>query len=313
MLTSVPGFKVGHVTDRENLTGCTVILCPPKTRASCEVRGSSPGSRELALLAPEKKMDEIHALLLSGGSAFGLSAADGVVKWLEEHQIGYQTPWARVPIVPAAVVFDLAAGKPSIRPDAAAGYQACANATSGPMEEGNIGAGTGATVGKWKGIEHWMKGGVGTTSASIGDLIVGVLVVVNAVGDILDANGSILAGARTSEGKFYGASDSVRTFARGKVLETTNTTLAVAVTNAEFNKTELFRISQRMHDGFARAIVPVHSSYDGDISFALSWGAIRADIDQVAELAAQLTAEAIRRAVKTARTLKNIPGLAGRE
>lgn len=310
MLTKVEGFKVGHFTDLEALTGCTVILCPSKTRASCEVRGSSPGSRELALLAPEKKMEEIHAILLTGGSAFGLAAADGVMRWLEEREIGYQTPWGKVPLVASAVVFDLNVGKNTVRPDANAGYAACRNAISSGVEEGNVGAGTGATVGKWKGLEFCMKGGVGTASTTVGDLIVGSLVVVNAVGDIVDGTGKILAGSRSKAGRFNGESDAHRVFARGKVLEKTNTTLAVVATNAEFNKVELFRISQRMHDGFSRAIHPVHTSYDGDVSFALSHGSIRADIDFVAEIAASLTEEAVRRAVQSAHTIQSIPGLA---
>lgn len=309
MLTAVPGFKVGHYTDLDGLTGCTVILCPPKTRASGEVRGASPGSRELALLAPEKTMQEIHAILLTGGSAFGLAAADGVVRWLEEHDVGYQTPWAKVPIVPTAVVFDLNVGRADVRPDATAGYKACQNATSGPVAEGNVGAGTGVTVGKWKGPEYWMKGGVGSASKAIGDCVVGVLAVVNAVGDVYDSNGKILAGARKPSGEFFGEHEPVREFVRGKLLEKTNTTLAVAATNASFTKVELYRIAQRMHDGMARAIVPAHTSYDGDATFACSWGNVGADVDLVAEVAAELTAESIRRAVKAAKPLAGIPGL----
>ncbi len=310
MLTSVPGFKVGHYTDAKSLTGCTVILCPPKTRASCEVRGASPGSRELALLAPDKSMQEVHAVLFTGGSAFGLGAADGVMQWLEEHDIGYQTPWAKIPIVPAAVVFDLNLGSSSVRPTSKAAYDACANASSSTLEEGNVGAGTGATVGKWKGMDFRMKGGFGSSSKVLDDLVVGAAAVVNAVGDIIDENGKILAGARSLNGKFYGERDPYRAFARGKVLENTNTTLVVVATNAAFSKLELHRIAQRMHDGMARAIVPAHTSYDGDATFALSWGNVKADLDLVAEIAAQLTAESIRRAVKAAKSVSGVPGVA---
>lgn len=311
MLTAVPGIKVGHFTDAKSLTGCTVILCPPNTKASCEVRGSSPGSRELALLAPEKSAQEIHAILLTGGSAFGLSAADGVMRWLEEHSIGYSTPWAKVPLVPTAVVFDLNVGSNIVRPDALSGYQACAAASDDDNREGNVGAGTGCTVGKWKGLEHCMKGGIGTASTELSGVIVSAIAVVNAVGDVVEANGSVLAGARRPEGGFFGTTETHRPLSRGKVLEETNTTLVVAATNAQFSKLELFRISQRMHDGMARAIVPVHTSFDGDVAFALSCGVVAADLDFVAELAAQMTAEAIRRAVISAKNVTGIPALNG--
>jgi L-aminopeptidase/D-esterase-like protein len=312
MLTAVPGFKVGHHTDVVALTGCTVILCPPNTRASCEVRGASPGSRELAMLAPDKKNEEIHALLFAGGSAFGLAAADGVMRWLEERNIGYQTPWMNIPLVPSVVVFDLNVGNPHVRPDPGAGYAACESASSEDYGDGNLGAGTGATVGKWSGIEYWMKGGVGSASATSGDLVVGLLAVVNAVGDIVDERGNILAGARSLSGEFFGTKNPVREFVRGKVLERSNTTLVVAATNAELSKVELHRVCQRMHDGMARAIIPVHTSYDGDATFALSQGSVHADIDFVAEIAADLTAQAIRRAVLVAKSLPDVPGIAGR-
>jgi L-aminopeptidase/D-esterase-like protein len=310
MLSQVPGFSVGHYTDNVALTGCTVILCPPNTRASCEVRGASPGSRELALLAPDKTMQEIHALLFTGGSAFGLAAADGVMKWLSEQGRGYRTPWTHVPIVPAAVVFDLNLGSNSVWPDARAGYEACQHAAQSSAEEGNVGAGTGATVGKWRGIESSMKGGVGMSATTVGALAVATLAVVNAVGDVVDEHGAILAGARGADGKFYGDVDPHRTFLRGKVLEHTNTTLVAAVMNASLSKVELHRVAQRMHDGLARAVIPSHTSYDGDATFALSRGEVKVDFDLVAEVAASLTAEAIRRAVKAARTVHNVPGRA---
>jgi L-aminopeptidase/D-esterase-like protein len=309
MLTTVPGFKVGHFTESKAMTGCTVILCPPNTRASCDVRGNSPGSRELALLAPEKSAQEIHAILLTGGSAFGLAAADGVMRWLEEHNTGYPTPWAKVPLVPTAVVFDLNAGSSSVRPDALSGYRACDAASTGPFDEGNVGAGTGTTIGKWKGTEYWMKGGLGSASADQSGLIVGALAVVNAVGDVINENGTILAGARRTNGQFLGIEEPFRPLARGRVLEQTNTTLTVVATNAKLSKLELHRVAERMHDGMARAIVPVHTSYDGDVSFALACGDIKADLDFVSEIAAQTTAEAIRRAVKAAKTTAGITGL----
>jgi L-aminopeptidase/D-esterase-like protein len=309
MLTAVPGFKVGHFTENKAMTGCTVILCPPGTRASCEVRGNSPGSRELALLAPEKSNQEIHAVLLTGGSAFGLAAADGVMRWLEEHNIGYPTPWGKVPIVPTAVVFDLNAGTSTVRPDALSGYRACDTALTGPFDEGNIGAGMGTTVGKWKGPEFWMKGGLGSASATVSGFTVGALAVVNAIGDVINEDGTVLAGARRPGGGFHCETEPYRPLIRGRVLEQTNTTLVVVATNAQLSKLELHRVAQRMHDGMARAVVPVHTSYDGDVSFALSCGNVRADLDLVCEIAAQLTAEAIRRGVRAAKTAAGIPGL----
>ncbi len=302
------GFRVGHFTDHQALTGCTVVLCPDNTCASCEVRGNSPGSRELALLAPEKSMQEVHAILLTGGSAFGLAAATGVVQWLEERNVGYQTPWGKVPIVPAAVVFDLNVGDNSVRPDALAGYQACVNAREGDVEQGSVGAGTGTTVGKWKGIEYWMKGGIGFSSIQQSDLIVQALAVVNSVGDVIGSDGRVLAGAQ-KDGKYFGDEEPHRPLARGKILKHTNTTLVVIWTNANLSKLQLFRIAQRMHDGMARAIAPAHTSYDGDVTFALSHGSVSVDLDLVGELAALHTALAIRSAVRSAKSLNGIPAL----
>ncbi|MEP0821548.1 MAG: P1 family peptidase [Ignavibacterium sp.] len=302
---------VGHSSDLLNATGCTVVLCPPNTRGSCEVRGNSPGSRELALLAPEKSMQEVHAILLTGGSAFGLAAADGVVQWLQEKERGYQTPWARVPIVPAAVVFDLNVGNSAVRPTPAMGYEACRTASSDPVTMGSVGAGTGATVGKWAGIDTWMKGGVGSAAFELEGLKIGVLAVVNAVGDVVDANGRILAGARAKDGTFLADRQRVRIFARGKSLLQSNTTLVVMGTNANLSKVDLYKVCQRMHDGMARAVVPVHTSYDGDVCFALSSGTVEADLDLIAEQSAHLTASAIRSAVLSARSVGSVPALGG--
>ncbi len=298
MNTIAAGFRVGHWTDAEALTGCTVILCPEGTKGSCEVRGSSPGSRELALLAPEKSMQEVHALLLTGGSAFGLRAADGVMDWLRARGMGYATPWGKVPIVPAAVVFDLNLGRNDVWPDEQSGKAAC-EAAVGECGGGLIGAGTGTSVGKWNGIERAMRGGLGCVSAKEGELELTSLAVVNAVGDVVDAGGAVLAGARASDGTFLASSDPRRTLARGKVLESTNTTLAVVMTNARLSKLDLFKVAQRMHDGMARAIIPVHTNFDGDATFALSAGTVDVGFDWIAETAAALTADAIRAAVRT--------------
>ena len=297
MITDVPGILVGHYTDRKALTGCTVVLCPPKTIASCEVRGSAPGSRELALLAPEKQMQEIHAVLLTGGSAFGLGAANGVMKFLAEKKAGYQTPWALVPIVPSAVIFDLNVGDSTIFPTQDDAYQASANA-SVKVEQGNVGAGTGATVGKWHGLDSAMKGGVGTFSVKIGEVIVGAVAVVNAVGDVVGREGNILAGAQ-HKGKFFGGENRLNSLQNdGMLLRNINTTLVVVATNARLSKVDCYRVAQRAHDGMARAIVPSHTTFDGDTTFALSAGKISAPIDLVAEMGAEATAESIRAAVK---------------
>ncbi|MGA9363387.1 MAG: P1 family peptidase [Bacteroidota bacterium] len=311
MLTNVSGFRVGHYTDERALTGCTVVLCPPKTVGGCEVRGSSPGSRELALLSSDRTMQEVHAVLLTGGSAFGLAAADGVMRYLEEQGIGYETPWAKVPIVPAAVIFDLNIGDKNVRPGADEGYKACMSATSGKFPEGNAGAGTGATVGKWGGPEFRMKGGLGNASLTDGDLVVGALAVANSVGDVLDEKGDVLAGARMPHGRFLVEENPLRKFALRRILPIANTTLVVVATNAKLSKVETNRVAQRAHNGVARSIVPAHTSYDGDVSFALASGIVDANFDLVAEMGAVATAGAIRMAVRAAKSVEGVLGLAG--
>jgi L-aminopeptidase/D-esterase-like protein len=318
MAFGVPGFSIGHYTDSDALTGCTVILCPSSTVGSCDIRGSSPATRETALLAPDKTMQEVHAVLLTGGSAFGLSAADGVMKYLQEHNIGYQTPWVKVPIVPAAAIFDLNIGDVSVRPTAESGYKACVSARGNNDEQGNVGAGTGATVGKWAGAEHRMRGGFGVSTVERERVTVGCVAVVNSVGDVVDAGGRVLAGARKPSGGFFGDTDPVRILARAAVSTQTNTTLVCLATNARLSKVQVHRLSQRAHDGMARAITPTHTSYDGDLVFALARqknggqasGNVDADFDLVAELGAEATAQAIRNAVKHAKSAGGVPGLA---
>jgi L-aminopeptidase/D-esterase-like protein len=299
MITDVPGILVGHFTDSVAMTGCTVVLCPPKTVASCDVRGSAPGSRELAALAPDKQMQEIHAVLLTGGSAFGLGAANGVMRFLTERNTGYQTPWALVPIVPSAVIFDLNVGDAKAFPGPEDAYKACLNASM-HVEEGNVGAGTGATVGKWHGLNSAMKGGVGTTSIKIEDVVVGAIAVVNAVGDVVGKDGKIIAGAK-EKGVLLGEENRLKSLQNeGMLLRNINTTLVVVATNAQLSKVDCYRVAQRAHDGMARAIVPSHTTFDGDTSFVLSAGKVSAPIDLVAEMGAEATAEAIRAAVKSA-------------
>ena len=302
------GFKVGHWSDFKSLTGCTVVLCPPKTIGGCDVRGSSPGSRELALLASEKTMQEVHAVLLTGGSAFGLAAADGVMRFLDEQKIGYQTPWVKVPIVPAAVVFDLNIGSYHAWPTAENGYQACVAASADQITQGTIGAGTGATVGKWAGPDTRMKGGVGCATLTYGDIVVTAIAVVNAVGDVITESGTILAGARSKEGAWLAETDRFRVLARTKPTVLANTTLVAILTNARLTKVEANRLAQRGHDGMARAIKPAHTSYDGDIVFGLAGGDAAGKFDLVAEMGAEATADAIRNAVRYATSVDGARG-----
>jgi L-aminopeptidase/D-esterase-like protein len=249
-------------------------------------------------------MQEIHAVVLTGGSAFGLAAADGVMRFLDERGVGYKTPWARVPIVPAAVVFDLNIGSVHARPDAQAGFLACTQAGT-TVQEGSIGAGTGATVGKWAGIETRMKGGIGYAAIAHGEVQVSALAVVNAVGDIINEDGSILAGALGPDGQWLAPNRAVRELSR--LGQQVNTTLVVIMTNARLTKVDVFRVAERGHDGMARAVVPAHTSHDGDIVFALASGPVEAPMDLVAELAAGVVADAIRRGVRGATTAGGVP------
>ena len=301
------GFSIGHWTDEQALTGCTVVLCPSKTVGGCDVRGSSPGSRELALLASEKTMQEVHAVLLTGGSAFGLAAADGVMKYLEERNIGYQTPWLKVPIVPAAVIFDLNIGSKSVRPVAESGHKACLAARPDGVDEGNVGVGTGATVGKWGGIDNRMKGGIGIASLSRDRLVVAAIAAVNSVGDVIAEDGSVLAGARNEEGIWLSELDPLRTFVLPKPSLLSNTTLVAIMTIAKLTKVEVNRLAQRGHDGMARAIKPAHTSYDGDVVFGLASGAVDAEFELVAEMGADVTAQAIRKGVRMAKSVEGAP------
>ena len=303
------GFMIGHWTNREAATGCTVILCPPGTVGGCEVRGSSPGSRELALLASEKTMQEVHAVLLTGGSAFGLAAADGVMRFLEERGIGYQTPWARVPIVPAAVIFDLNVGSHTVRPTAESGYAACLTASNRNHAAGTVGAGTGATVGKWGGMSGWMKGGVGYGERDANGLLVTAVAIVNAVGDVLDESMNVLAGARSRSAGWLVNENPLREFVRPGPFPHTNTTLVTVMTNARLTKVDANRVAQRAHDGMARAIKPAHTSFDGDVAFVCAVGGREAPFDLVAELAADATADAIRHGVRAATPLPGVPAL----
>ena len=311
-LTDIPGLQVGHWTNLEAATGCTVILCGAGAVAGVDVRGGAPGTRELALLDPLCSVERVHAIMLAGGSAFGLAAADGAMRWLEEHNVGYDVGVAKVPIVPTAILFDLPLGNPKVRPDAAAGYAACQAATAGPVAEGNVGAGTGATVGKLLGFQQATKGGLGTASTEIGrGIIIAALAVVNAAGDVVDPQtGTILAGARRPLIGGFANSMNLAESMLGQTLHqlaNRNTTLAVIATNVALSKVGATKVAQMAHDGLARSIRPVHTAIDGDLVFALSLGDKTGDASLVGAVAADLLAQAVVRAVLAAEKLHGIP------
>lgn len=310
-ITDVKGILVGHATDLVAATGCTVILCGHGAVAGVDVRGAAPGTRETDLLRPTQMVDRVHAVVLAGGSAFGLAAADGVMRYLEERDIGFDTGTVRVPIVPAAVLFDLPLGDARIRPTAEMGYRACEAASAGAVEEGSVGAGTGATVGKILGSLSAMKGGIGSWSLTLpGGIVVGALVAVNAFGDVRDdQTGRILAGARDpGTGAFM---DSIQAVLGADVPPAFgHTTLGVVATNAHLSKAEATRLAQVAHDGLARTIWPVHTQFDGDVIFSLSLGDNSADMLPLGVAAVETVAIAVKRAVQTARGLHGVPGLA---
>lgn len=313
-ITDVPGIEVGNFTDPRRPTGCTAILAREGAVAGVDVRGAAPGTRETDLLDPSNLVQQVHAIVLAGGSAWGLEAATGAVRWLEEQGVGFNVGVGRLPIVPSAVLFDLLVGDMRIRPDAAAGYAACAAAGTRRPAEGNAGAGTGAAVGKIFGIDRAMKGGVGTASLTVAGVTVGALVACNALGDVIDPDtGAVVAGARTLNGK--NLLDSRRALLRGEppkpLLPGTNTTLAVVATDAPLSKTQAHRLAVSGHDGLARAINPVHTPSDGDTVFALATGraASSPGMMVLATLAAEVTARATLNAVLAARGLTTAEGL----
>ncbi len=310
-LTAVEGLKVGHAEMPGRPTGCTVVLAEQGAVGGVDVRGSAPGTRETDLLNPINLVEKVQAIVLTGGSAFGLDAATGVMRYLEERGLGFETGFGKVPIVPAAVLFDLSVGDPKIRPNADCGYRAAAAASSGPVAEGNVGAGAGATIGKLAGAARAMRGGLGTASITTpSGLTVAALVAVNAAGDIVDpSTGRVVAGVRTPDGK--GLADA-RTLIRSGALSRPdafgrNTTLAVVATNAVLTKAQATKMAQMAQDGLARAISPVHTPLDGDTVFALATGSRPGvpDMVTVGALAADAVSEAILRAVRAA---KGIPG-----
>ena len=312
-LTLIDGVRVGHHTLSERPTGCTVVLTEAGAVAGVDVRGSAPGTREIALLAPVNTVERVHAIVLSGGSAFGLDAATGVVRYLEERSVGFDVGIAKVPIVPAAILFDLGVGgKPQIRPGADCGYRAARAATSGAIAEGNVGAGAGATVGKSAGPGRGMKGGIGTAAIELpGGLIVAALIAVNARGDVIDpATGEVVAGVRGEDGKSLAdARKLLRSGALVRGRAGRNTTIGIVATNARLTKTEATKVAQMAHDGLARAIVPAHTPFDGDTIFALALGNWEGDVgvSTVGALAAEVVSDAILSAVENAESIPGFP------
>ncbi len=290
-ITAVPGVEVGHWTDPAAMTGCTVVVFPSPNVAAAEVRGAAPGTRETALLVEGMRVQEVQAILLTGGSAFGLAAAEGVVAALEEQGRGHPTPAGPVPIVPAAVVFDLMVGDPNVRPGPREGRRAFEDASNRPVETGRVGAGTGATVAKWRGREHARWGGLGSAAVTRADFTVGALAVVNAVGDVFSLEGEALTGGPPVPGP------------PALVPPGDNTTLVVVATDVALDRAALRRVCVRAHDALAACIRPVHTGYDGDTCFAVSCGSKTAELDVVAEMAFEAVGRAIESALRSSDTL----------
>jgi L-aminopeptidase/D-esterase-like protein len=294
MTTLGSGFRVGHWTSSDSSTGCTVVIPPLGNVTSCDIRGSSPSSRELEHLHPDRKMTEISAILLTGGSAFGLAAADGVMEWLESEGIGYQTPGGPIPIVPAAVIFDAAAFAPDARPRAPHGRAACENAIESPVGTGRVGAGAGATVGKWAGREYAAPGGLGLASASADGSEVRAIAVVNSVGDIIDDSGQVVAGTSAPDPQWRGM--------QGAGGAPSNTVLAILSVHAALDKRDVRFLATRGSDGITIAVRPAHTRYDGDVVFAVAAppppGAPEPNLDVLGYLATKAVADAIRNAVR---------------
>jgi L-aminopeptidase/D-esterase-like protein len=322
-ITDVPGILVGHAQNEEALTGCTVILCEKGAVGGVDQRGGAPGTREVDALHPMHLVKKVHGVVLAGGSAFGLESATGVMRYLEEKGVGFDTRIAKVPIVPAAILFDLGIGKADVRPDAAMGYLACQNASSEPPAEGNVGAGTGATVGKILGQAQCMKSGVGTASLEVGaGVIVGAIVAVNAFGDVIDpSTGKIIAGARSKDvgplhigapGYFADTMQVMQTLIGRTALgfgSRGNTVIGVVATNAKLDKEAINKVAQMAHDGLARTIRPAHTMLDGDTIFAIATGEHAADVNIIGAYAAEVFAQAILRAVRLAKPVAGIPAI----
>jgi L-aminopeptidase/D-esterase-like protein len=309
-ITDVPGIKVGHYTDKRAVTGCTVVLCEQGAVAGVDISGSSPGTRETDVLRPGNLVEKVQAICLSGGSAFGLDVATGVMKYLEEKGCGHETSAGRVPIVPAAIIYDLNIGDCKIRPGANEGYQVCLDATNTGVAEGCVGAGTGATVGKTLGIKRAVKSGLWTASQKIaGDIVVAALVVVNAIGDVIEpGTAKILAGpCKPDRCGFLSTSELWKNGEFKKTIQPFNTIIGVVATDAKLSKAEASKLARVAQVGIARTVDPCHTVHDGDALFVLSSGEKEANISFLGAAAAEVVAEAIIRAVRKAETLAGVP------
>jgi L-aminopeptidase/D-esterase-like protein len=310
-ITDVPGLRVGHWTDRRAATGCTVVLCEKGATAGVDIRGGAPGTREAALLRPEALVQQVHAVFLTGGSAFGLDVGGGIMRYLEERGVGLPYGGAVVPIVTGAVLFDLNIGRSDVRPDADAGYRACQAARSGRVAQGSVGAGTGATVAKTLTIKRAVKGGIGTASERLGPrLIVAALVAVNAFGDIVDpATGALVAGPRGEPGRFRDSTELMREAGAAVTLPLPNTTIGVVATNAALTKTQATGVAQMAHDGIARTVRPAHTPADGDALFVLATGDLSEPVNHgiVGAFAARAVERAVLAAIREAKGLAGVP------
>lgn len=308
-ITDVPGIKVGNKEDKTALTGCTAILFEQGAVAGVDVRGSAPGTRETDLLNPINLVEKVHGICLSGGSAFGLDAASGVMQYLEEREIGLDVGVAKVPIVPAAVLFDLVHGDPKVRPDKKMGYEAAAEATNGRFDVGNAGAGCGATVGKLAGGEYCMKGGLGSSSLRLDNgVVIGAIVAVNPAGDVRDpSTGKILAGPFLKEtGELLDSLKVLEKKYQPTIPIGTNTTIGVVACNADLTKAEATKVAQMAQDAYARTIYPSHTLFDGDTIFAVATGGVRIPVDVIGALSAKVMEMAILNAVKSAESVAGI-------
>lgn len=300
-ITDIEGIKIGHAENLEGVTGCTVILCEEGATAGVDVRGGAPGTRETDLLNPINMIEKVHGVLLTGGSAFGLDAAGGVMEYLEKKGAGFDVGVTKVPIVCGAALFDLLIGDHKIRPNKEMGYKACVNSSDREIHEGNVGAGTGATIGKILGPEYAMKGGLGIYTVKVGELMIGAVVAVNCLGNVVDSeNGKVIGGVLEEDRTSFRSTEDImiNQYNNKKKIFNGNTTIGAVVTNAKLSKCEANKVAAMAHNGFARSIYPVHTMHDGDTIFTMATGKIEADINVVGLMAAKVIEKAVVRGIK---------------